>query len=200
MSISEKHRREIFGLARELGLDDDDRKAIQRKVTGKDSITSMTPLEGARVIDHLRALRGPGRRYPKRAGRVPKTLDREPLLWKIEALLADMKLSWEYAESIAWRITGGRGEQPGRQPGVRRMEWVTDLRDLRAVIAALHVEQRKRSALTHVMAELQRLNRDVEWLEAELFPDSKARWQRNARDLQFAIDWLANQPTPESQP
>lgn len=151
MSISDKARRHIFALARELRLDTDDRKAIQRKVTGKDSTSTMTPLEAARVIDHLRALRGPAlrgpaRRYPKRAGRVPKTLDRDPLLWKIEAQLTDLGLPWEYAEKIAWRITGGKGTKPGGQPGVQRMEWVTDPRDLRAVIAALHVEQKKRRA------------------------------------------------------
>lgn len=191
MSISDKHRRTIFALARELRLDDDDRKAIQRKVTGKDSTSTMTPLEGARVIDHLRALRGPGRRYPKRAGRVPRTLDREPLLWKIEALLADMQLSWEYAESIAWRITGGKGQQPGSKPGVQRMEWVTDPRDLRAVIAALHVEQKKRNRTALIESELRRLGKDEAWLLEQIPATWAKKWKRHVTCQAAIIDLLA---------
>ncbi|MEZ5571197.1 MAG: regulatory protein GemA [Halioglobus sp.] len=144
MSISNKDRRTIFALSRELQLDNEERKALQRQVTGKDSTTTMTPLEAAAMIAHLQKRRGPVKNYPKRAGRVPTNLDREPMLKKIEALLASMALSWQYAEGIAWRITGGKGDRPDSQPGVRRMEWVRSERDLRAVIAALHVEQKKR--------------------------------------------------------
>lgn len=191
MSIADKDRRHIFALARELGLDDDDRKAIQRKVTGKDSTSLMTPLEGARVIDHLRALRGPGRRYPKRAGRVPANLHREPLLQKIEALLADMTLSWQYAEGIAWRITGGKGTQPNSQPGVQRMEWVRDERDLRAVIAALHVEQKKRARYELIQSELRRLGKNEEWLLEQIPSEWAVKWKRHAKCQTAIIELLA---------
>jgi hypothetical protein len=199
LSITDRDRRHIFALARELRLDDNDRKAIQRKVTGKDSTSTMTPLEGARVIDHLRALRGPARRYPKRAGRVPKTLDREPLLWKIEALLADMKLSWEYAEGIAWRITGGKGQQAGSKPGVQRMEWVTDPRDLRAVIAALHVEQKKRARCEFIQSELRRLGKDEAWLLEQIPAKWATKWRRHGACQAWIVDMLAGINPQEPQ-
>ena len=124
MPISDRARRTIFAICRELGLDDSARKQVQREVTGKDSTKDMTPADAGKVIAHLRERQGnDGCRYPKRAGRVPRTLEREPLLQKIGALLADMNLPWEYAEGIAWRVSGGRGNAPGLQPGVQRMEW-----------------------------------------------------------------------------
>lgn len=144
MSISDKDRRHIFALSKEIGLDDDARRDLQQQVTGKSSTSTMTALDAARFIGHLKRLRGPVKHYPKRAGRVPANLDREPMLQKIEALLADMKLSWQYAEAIAWRITGGKGLRPDSHPGVQRMEWVRRNRDLRAIIAALAVEKKKR--------------------------------------------------------
>ena len=55
-----------------------------------------------------------------------------------------MGLSWAYAESIAWRQTGGKGERPNRQPGVKRLEWLKTDAQFRALIAALTREQQKR--------------------------------------------------------
>ena len=185
MSISPKARRTIFAVSRELGLDDDARRDLQQQVTGKSSTSTMTPLEGARMIDHLRKLRGPGRRFPQRAGRVPSTLKRKPLLQKIEALLADMQLPWEYAESIAWRITGGTGKnrRDGTQvPGVERMEWVRSDRHLRAVIAALHVEQDRRALLANVEELMAKLDKAIpNWrVDLEVLPKG---WERHRPTL-----------------
>lgn len=186
MSISDKDRRTIFAIARDLGLDDAARKDVQYSVTGKISTTDMTARDAGKLIAHLRRLQGGGRpRAPKRAGRVPKTLDREPLLQKIEALLADMRLPWEYAEGIAWRVSGGRGNTPQRQPGVKRMEWAKP-KHLTAVIAALHVEQKKRKGEEAVHRELERIGGDLDWLDELIPSDWIGKWQRNTR-LQTAI-------------
>lgn len=97
-----------------------------------------------KVLHYFRQL-GWRAKPPKHKGRRPATLDREPYLQKIEAQLTDMGLSWAYAESIAWRITGGKGQQPtSEQPGVKRLEWVREPKHFRAIITALAVEQRKR--------------------------------------------------------
>jgi len=190
MSITNKDRRTIFALAREVGLDDDARKHVQLEITGKQSTTDMVPIDAGKLIAHLKKLRGPAKRYPRRAGRVPGNLRREPMLQKIEALLADMGLSWEYAESIAWRITGGKGEQPGSQPGVKRMEWVRDDRDLRAVVAALHVEQRKRHSYALIGRELERLQKDETWLESQIQPPWVGKWKRHTKRLNAIHEML----------
>lgn len=188
MSVSPKHRRTIFGLCRELGLDDEARKQLQLQVTGKSSVTAMSPLDAGRLIQHLRE-RLPRRPAPKRAGRVPNNIDRQPMLAKIEAQLADMGLSWQYAEGIAWRITGGKGEQPFSKPGVQRMEWARP-DDLRKVIAALHVEQDKRSWLAHVEKELHRLGRDHAWLEERIPEQWRGKWQRSVKRLEAIYSML----------
>ena len=126
-----------------LGLDEDDYRSILRRLCGVDSAKDLDDLGRKRVLEHFRSL-GWIPRPPRRRGRRPNTFEREPYLHKVEALLADMGLSWAYAESIAWRQTGGKGERPNRQPGVKRLEWLKTDAQFRALIAALTREQQKR--------------------------------------------------------
>lgn len=194
MAISHKDRRRIFGLCRHLGLDDEERRALQLHVTGKASSKDMTPRDAGIFIRHLSGRAG-RRAVPKRAGRIPNNFDSgEPQLAKIEALLADMQLSWQYAEAIAWRITGGHGKAPNSQPGVKRLEWVTRPRDLQAIIAALHVEQEKRANVAAIELELQRLNRSEEWLHSKMPSNWQFKWRRNRKQQKAILQFLGVQP------
>lgn len=72
-------------------------------------------------------------RNPKTHGK-PKNFSHKSMpkmITKIEALLADMKLPWSYADSIAKQMFG-----------IERMAWVNKEHQLRAVISALSNKQR----------------------------------------------------------
>lgn len=136
-----------------LGMSEDDRREMYWSVAGVRSFNELDRRGRARVIEHLRS-RGFEPKTP-RAGRKPNNFERMPMyVTKVEALLADMGLSWQYAESIAWRISGGRGRRQER-PGTEKLEWFRGNDNWRALIAALHVEQEKRGLLASLDELLQ---------------------------------------------
>ena len=106
-----KRTRELAAIhlaARDLGLD---RSAYEGVLFAVARVRSAAHLDAggrAAVLDHFRA-RGWTPRRPKRShhkGR-PQNLDsddRGPQLRKIEALLADARLPWAYADGIAKRM------------------------------------------------------------------------------------------------
>jgi phage gp16-like protein len=100
------------------GLDDDARRAMQRRLTGLASCAEMDDAQLRVVLD---ALRG------RRAG-----ADRAPLLRKVHAMLGDRPVA--YAEGILKRMYGDRAPQ--------RLEWATP-QMLRAVVAALAYDRRR---------------------------------------------------------
>lgn len=61
------------------------------------------------------------------------------MVTKVEALLADMWLSWSYADAIAKQMWG-----------IPRTAWARSPKHLQAMIAALHNEQKKRWLLASV--------------------------------------------------
>lgn len=190
--------------ARKLFADDDTRRVWQRlrtcksgcgatcrqpaACTGHSSCKTMGFTDLEKLVAELRrkkALDPP--RAPKRAGRVPANrLD--PYMTKIEALLADMGLSWQYAEAIAWRITGGKGLQPESKPGVKRLEWVRKDEHFRGIIAALEVEQKKRKHLAHIDEFLPRLGMTESDME-ELIPTHLrgGKWRRHLPTLRIIV-------------
>jgi hypothetical protein len=129
-------------------------------------------------------------RPPKRAGRVP--FNRSPYMSKIEALLTDMQLSWQYAESISWRQTGGKGEMPHNRPGVKRLEWVHKREHFEALIAALEKEQSKRRYLAKVEGHMQSLNLTEENIETLLKENDlyTQNWKRNLGILKSLSEHL----------
>ena len=98
---------------------------------------------------------------------------------KIEAQLADMGLSWAYADAIAKRMFG-----------IRRVAWCRKQKQLVAILAALHVEQEKRQLGAAVDLMLQRLG----WTAADLpacLPAATKNWRRNVAVLRQVHDALA---------
>lgn len=158
----ETRKRAIFASCRQLGIDEAERKSILRSVAGVESSTALTLVQADRVLDHLRRAGAAKPAKKRQAGRypgAPATLDREPYYQKIEALLADMELSWAYAEVIAENITGGKAG------GIKRLAWVREAKHLRGIVAALMVEKKKRlqKAWLDLNAKLAQRGLGAEW-------------------------------------
>jgi phage gp16-like protein len=122
----------IHTLAKKAGLDDDTYRAMLLQHGGEDSCRKMGKAALERVCAHLRSVTGapvptehPGR---------PTNMQERPQLTKIEALLADQGLPWSYANAIAKRMFG-----------IDRVQ-LCEGEQLAAIIAALHVRQKKQEA------------------------------------------------------
>lgn len=178
-------RKAIHVLRRQLNLDRDVYESILQRVAGVASSTLLDDAGRDRVLDELRRLAGeaapspapvsksyPGKPHNFASGAMPETIT------KIEAQLADMGLSWAYADAIAQRMFG-----------IARCAWVRNTPDLAAIVAALHVEQEKRDLLAGVEALREQLGftgADWEALTAKL----PKGWQRNRRALKALLEHL----------
>jgi len=116
-------------------MDDEQRYAMLHGVTGKASSADLTPLERARVLDHLNRLTG----HVPAHGRAPNAPapDKAALMGKIEAQLADMGLPWHY-------LTSARHGKSmvQRLAGVDALEFATPA-GLSKIVAALAYRQQK---------------------------------------------------------
>ena len=175
--------------ARKLFPEDEDRRAWQKTRTGHASCKDMSDRQLDSLVGELRQKGAIENRPPRRAGRVP--FNRSPYMRKIEAQLADMKLPWSYAEALAWRITGGKGLKPHSQPGVERLEWVRSETHFRAIIAALHVEQKKRGTMQFITEMLRDLGLDFDYVD-DLLPAKLrgVKWQRHLPTLEAVAEHL----------
>lgn len=137
-------RRAVHAASRKAGISEYERRdIIAGQARGKRSTLDLNIEECDRILDYIHRVYPQSRALGSGA---PKTLDREPLLIKIEALLTDMALPWSYADKIAENITGGH-----RADAIKRLAWVPD-NALRGVIAQLAKQHKKR--LTAAWIEL----------------------------------------------
>ena len=93
---------------KDLGLDDGTYKDVLKRITGKDSSKNMTLNELKAVLDDFSRRGFVAKRTAKTAkrhGKKPKAhkqnQSRQAMIDKIEAILADMGLHWNYAHAIA---------------------------------------------------------------------------------------------------
>lgn len=113
---------------KDLGLDEDTYRAMLMDVAGVASSADLTA-KGRR--DVLARFESKG--WKNKKHRAPEvTAEKAPYIRKIGALLADMKLSWSYANGIAKQMFKKQ-----------RVQWC-EAEQLRAVVAALAKEQTKR--------------------------------------------------------
>lgn len=103
------------------------------------------------------------------------------MITKIEAQLADMKLPWAYADAIA-----------KQQHGIAKVAWVRDPEQLRAIIAALDVEQEKRQLDAAIDEQLKRLQWAPERIVDVLRP-LRPNWRRHRPSLRLVLDYLVKQ-------
>lgn len=113
----------------DLGLDDDTYRALLMDVAGVDSAAKLNAKQRAAVLERFESK---GWKNKKQKGK-PRTVsaDKAPLISKIGALLADMKLPWSYADGIAKQMYK-----------VERVGWCHE-NQLRGIITALAKNQEK---------------------------------------------------------
>lgn len=163
----------------ELAMDDDTYRDLLQRLTGHRSSADLDDIQRDRVLAEMRRLGALAKRKPADPTKgKPRNFDSMPeMVTKIEALLADMKLPWSYADAIA-----------KRQCGIARVAWLKSEDHLRAIIAALHVEQQKRQAgeqINTMLLEVGLTDADIE----SLLPLPKG-WRRNRRALKLVADAL----------
>ncbi|MDC8012267.1 regulatory protein GemA [Tahibacter soli] len=185
----EQRRREIAAIhagRRQLGMDDTTYRAMLARVSAEHgpalrSSGEMNARQRRAVLDELRRL-GAGRKH---AGK-PHNFDVPQMpdgIAKVEALLADMKLSWAYADAIALRMHG-----------IAKLAWVRDEMQLAAIIAALHAEKEKRDLNAAIDASL----RELDWAPeriVELLSPLRPNWRRHRPSLRLVAEYLATQVT-----
>ncbi len=120
--------------AQQLGLDEEVRRSMMHRLTGKWSSAEMDATDRAKVLDHLRRQLGQ-RAHPQPRGTAPHNLhaaDAPRELGKIAAILAEAGRGWEYADGVARRVAK-----------VERCAFL-DAAGARKVCAALTIDQRRR--------------------------------------------------------
>lgn len=85
-----------------LAWDDETYRAVVARITGKTSATKCSFKELGLVLDYMHEQGFPKNRKHGRRPEVPE--NREHILKKIEALLADAGRSWNYAEGMAKKM------------------------------------------------------------------------------------------------
>lgn len=183
----------------QLRIDEDTYRALLRRVSvahgdACDSSADMTPAQLGAVIEELRSKgadiddeprprRRPGKHYPGKPRNFTQLPDE---IAKIEAQLASMGLAWAYADAIAKRMF--------RIPFVA---WCKQ-DQLRAIVAALDVEQIKRwqaTELDRLTKALKLRPRDIEKLTSDL----PRGWRRNRDLMDRVLDQLRRRLPAESE-
>lgn len=158
---------------KQLGMDDDTYRQMLATVTGRRSSKDCSVAELHKVVAHLKQLgfkAKPRKRVAEHPG-TPHTLNHEPMLQKVEALLAELKAPWSYANAIA-----------KQQTGIARVAWLKKPDDLKALIAALDVELEKRQKLSGLEQQLAEYGLTLDDVEQQ-FPRLRAGWRRNRQIL-----------------
>lgn len=152
----------------QLGMDDDTYRELLTAIGGVKSSKDLTALGRAKLLGHFKAAGFKATNpHPKR----PNTADTKPQLGKIEALLADMGLPWDYALAIA--------KQMYKKD---RLEFCT-ARELGGVITALVKKTGERGRRMNGQDEFV-LGKISDLLDVKL--DSKAA----ERDYLLTVTWL----------
>lgn len=178
---------------KQLGMSDDAYRAMLWTAARVRSSSELDEHGRRSVIEHLRKC-GAKFARPKKAGKRPHNYNQLPeYITKVEALLADMGLSWAYADTIARNITGGKGApERGSDPGVEKLAWVKGDKHWRAIIAALSVEQEKRGRYESILRLLGELGKDESYIEELLRRNGRnpKNWHRNRRLMDRIIEHL----------
>lgn len=159
---------------KELGLDEDTYRQMIATVTGgKRSCTDCTVPELYQVVQRLKD-HGFKARVRKRVAQhpgKPHNLGNKPMLQKVEALLAELKAPWSYADAIA-----------KRQYKVERCAWLKTVEQYTGLIAALDVELEKRRLLSALERALERQSLTLDSVEQQVTGLPK-NWRRNRNAL-----------------
>tara|TARA_B100001105_G_scaffold223965_1_gene192788 strand:+ start:55 stop:648 length:594 start_codon:yes stop_codon:yes gene_type:complete len=176
--ISRANTAKIHIARQQLGMTDDDYRALLGRVAGVTSSKQLTERTCSRVLQELERLGFKPKPSSKSKGKPHNFMKLDAEIAKIEALLADMKLPWSYADAIAKRMFG-----------IERCAWLKKPQHYKALIAALHVEQQKQ----HLKAELDGLLDELGYQGAEraaVLEDMPHGWERKVPMLEAVITAL----------
>lgn len=108
-------------------IDPDTEILMKKEITGKDSLTKMNNWELAQVLRHLDGGSAQKRRsFPGRPAEMTKYMT------KIEAYLAEHKLSWNYAHGIGKRMFS-----------VQRLEWLNSGQQRKVMLALMNYSRKR---------------------------------------------------------
>lgn len=119
----------------QLNMDDDNYRDVLKRITGKDSCKDLKTYQLVDVVQEMKRLGFKPKsteRSQKKHGKKPSvTKSKEALISKIEAMIADLDLSWDYVHEMANRMFA-----------IERVQWL-DEQKLYKLTQALAVYQRK---------------------------------------------------------
>ena len=130
--ISRPNQAKIHIARQQLGMDDSGYRELLARVAGVRSSKELGPRQVGAVLREFERLGFQPKPSTKTKGKPHNFAEQDAEITKIEALLADMKLPWSYADAIAKRMFG-----------IERCAWLKKPQHYKALIAALHVEQKK---------------------------------------------------------
>lgn len=178
MPITKATLSKIHIAKQQLGMEDDIYRGLLARIAGVQSSKALNSKQAGNVLREFERLGFQPKPSAKAKGK-PKNFDQMPArITKIEALLADMRLPWAYADALARQMFK-----------VERVAWLKKPAQLDALIAALHVEQEKRGLLGNVEELLKLLGEhDPNWqADLEALP---AGWERRRPILKSLVETL----------
>lgn len=179
MSISKAILSKIHIAKQQLAMDDDIYRGLLARVAGVRSAKELNERQAGAVLREFERL-GFKPLPSKRTKGKPHNFNQLPgEIEVIEAQLADMKLSWSYADSIAKQMFG-----------IPKVAWLKRPEQFKAVLAALHVEQEKRGFLEQVETLCQELGVTGPEMVAGLEQLPKG-WQRQRPILKLLVETLS---------
>lgn len=116
---------------KDLGLDDDTYRDVLWRVTGKRSCSDMTIAQLESVVKDMQNSGFKPKATPKHGKKPDVIKRRKNLMSKIEAILADMGLHWNYAHGMGDKMFG-----------IKRLQWLNDSQ-LYKLTQALSVHQQR---------------------------------------------------------
>lgn len=120
----------------QLGLPDDEYRALLLQVTGKTSSKDLTWQGRKALLDHFKKLGFKVKANKAGRAKPAVTENKEALIEKIQAQLSEAELPWAYADSMAKRICK-----------VERIEWCDPIQ-LGKIVAALNYDAMRKGRKT----------------------------------------------------
>ncbi|OBY58205.1 gp16 family protein [Pseudomonas sp. AU12215] len=178
MALSKGILSKIHIARQQLGLAEDVYRQKLQGMFGKASSKDLSPRQAEKLLEEFKRL-GWKPQPSKRAAGKPHNFSKLPAeIEVIEAQLTEMRLPWSYADKIAKQMFK-----------VEKVAWLKKPDQVKAVLAALHVEQEKR----HLRAEVDRLCQrlGIEHPEQAAGLDQLPKdWQRQRPILKALVDAL----------
>lgn len=176
--ISRPNQAKIHIARQQLSMDDAAYRALLARVAGVRSSTELGPRQVGAVLREFERLGFQPKPSAKTKGKPHNFAEQGAEITKIEALLADMKLPWSYADAIAKRMFK-----------IERCAWLKTPKQYQGLIAALHVEQKKHE----LNAELEDLFNSLEYQHPErtaVLEGLPKGWNRSVPTLEAVVGAL----------